>query len=171
MAFVLRSASSISMAKAKPVVKTQNARLSVVSRAADKEPTPASTPAPEAVKPAPPTPPPASKAVSVGDVMNFGGAAPEITNGRLVMLGFIAALGAELSSGESVLAQLGDAPMLIPATFMLFIAASIIPITKNLKPEAFGPLTPNAVLINGRAAMIGFAALLAFEATNGAALF
>ena len=32
--------------------------------------------------------------------MNFGGSAPELVNGRLAMLGFIAAVGAELSSGE-----------------------------------------------------------------------
>ena len=32
--------------------------------------------------------------------MNFGGSAPELINGRLAMLGFIAAVGAELSSGE-----------------------------------------------------------------------
>ena len=37
---------------------------------------------------------------SFGDIMNFGGSAPELINGRLAMLGFIAAVGAELSSGE-----------------------------------------------------------------------
>eukprot|EP00798_Chlamydomonas_sp_ICE-L_P023512 gene23512-biopygen18044 len=42
---------------------------------------------------------------------------------------------------------------------------------ENKKAESFGPFTPNAELLNGRAAMIGFAALLAFEATNGAAMF
>ena len=34
----------------------------------------------------------------------------ELINGRLAMLAFVAALGAELSSGESVLRQLGDEP-------------------------------------------------------------
>ena len=34
------------------------------------------------------------------DVMGFSGSAPEIVNGRLAMLGFVAALAAELSSGE-----------------------------------------------------------------------
>ncbi len=118
-----------------------------------------------------PAPPPAPFVATLGDVMNFGGAVPEITNGRLAMLGFVAALGAELSSGQSVLRQIGDEPTLINITFLLFIAASLIPMFQNKKPEAFGPFTPNAELINGRAAMIGFAALLAFEATQGAALF
>ena len=104
--------------------------------------------------------------------MNFGGSAPEITNGRLAMIGFLAAVGAELSSGESVLRQLGDEPTLINMTFLLFIAASLIPAFTNTKPQAFGPFTPNAELLNGRAAMIGFAALLGVEfMNNGAALF
>eukprot|EP00798_Chlamydomonas_sp_ICE-L_P016508 gene16508-biopygen25447 len=103
--------------------------------------------------------------------MDFGGKAPEITNGRLAMLGFIAALGAELATGESVFAQLQDAPIFIPATFALFIVASIIPMNKNKKAESVGPLTPDAELVNGRAAMIGFAALLAIEAIKGDALF
>ena len=34
------------------------------------------------------------------DVMNFDGIAPELVNGRLAMLGFLAAVGAEISSGE-----------------------------------------------------------------------
>ena len=33
-----------------------------------------------------------------GELMNFSGMAPEITNGRLAMLGIVAAIGAELSS-------------------------------------------------------------------------
>lgn len=39
-------------------------------------------------------------APSLVDVMAFSGAAPEITNGRLAMLGFVSAVAAELSSGE-----------------------------------------------------------------------
>lgn len=37
-----------------------------------------------------------------GELMNFSGMAPEITNGRLAMLGFVAAIGAELSSQQPV---------------------------------------------------------------------
>ena len=92
---------------------------------------------------------------------------PQIINGRLAMLAFVAALGAELSSGESVLRQVADAPALIGITFALFIAASIIPIVKNAKREALGPFTPAAELLNGRAAMLGFASLLAVEVLRG----
>lgn len=35
----------------------------------------------------------------VADVMGFGGSVPEIANGRLAMLGFVAAVGAEFASG------------------------------------------------------------------------
>ena len=37
--------------------------------------------------------------LSIADVMNFDGIAPELVNGRLAMLGFLAAVGAEISSG------------------------------------------------------------------------
>jgi hypothetical protein len=102
--------------------------------------------------------------------MAFSGA-PEIINGRLAMLAFISALGAEISSGESVFAQFKDAPVGIIGTFLLFTAASLIPIFKNSKPEAFGPLTPHAEMTNGRAAMLGFASLLLVEVFRGSALF
>eukprot|EP00798_Chlamydomonas_sp_ICE-L_P025048 gene25048-biopygen19498 len=182
MAFAVRSTASVSMAKS--FAKTSNARLSVVSRASEQEPpTPAPSTtesAPEEVakevastteysKPEPPVAPPPPSAASLGSLMNFDGAGPEIINGRLAMVGFVAALGAELSSGQSVLRQIGDEPTLINITFLLFIAASLIPLTKSKKPEAYGPFTPNAELINGRAAMIGFASLIVFEAVKGGA--
>ncbi len=74
--------------------------------------------------------------------------------------------------GESVLTQFGDQPTAISMTFLLFIVASLIPVFNNSKGEVVGPFTPSAEMLNGRAAMIGFAALLVTEAVNqGAALF
>ena len=71
-----------------------------------------------------------------------------------------------------MLRQLAAEPTGINLTFLLFIAASLIPAFQGKKAEAFGPFTPFAEIVNGRAAMIGFAALLATEAVNGgAALF
>ncbi len=55
--------------------------------------------------------------------------------------------------------------------FCLSAGASLIPLFKGAKNEAFGPFSPKAELINGRAAMIGFAAMLAIEAVKGSALF
>lgn len=41
--------------------------------------------------------------------MAFNGA-PEIANGRLAMLGFLAAVGAELATGESIFQQFAAQP-------------------------------------------------------------
>merc|ERR1712222_145545 len=54
----------------------------------------------------------------------------ETVNGRLAMLGFIAALGAEASSGETVFQQVGDAEPSILFAFIMFAAASLIPILR-----------------------------------------
>lgn len=83
----------------------------------------------------------------------------------------MAALFAELSSGESVLRQWASEPTGIALTFITFSVASLIPLLSSTKREAFGPFTPDAETLNGRAAMIGFAALLAVEAVKGTALF
>jgi len=116
--------------------------------------------------------PSAAKAISFGDAMAFSGPVPETVNGRLAMLGFLAAVGAEVASGESVFQQLSDAPVAIGAAFLAFAVASLVPILKgaNLK-EAFGPFTPSAELLNGRAAMIGLVGVLAVEYFKGSALF
>jgi hypothetical protein len=90
------------------------------------------------------------------------------------MIGFVAALGAEISSGEPVLRQWASEPTGIAAAFVLVIAGSLIPFLQgNKNTESFGGVfTPSAEMQNGRAAMIGFAALLAVElATSGNALF
>lgn len=108
--------------------------------------------------------------LSIADVMAFSGPAPEIVNGRLAMLGFVAALAAELRTDETVARQLSQEPTLICLTFVLLIAGSLVPILGG-KQESLGPFTPQAEILNGRAAMLGFAALLAAEAVRGSALF
>ncbi|MEW5300780.1 MAG: hypothetical protein WDW36_003689 [Sanguina aurantia] len=103
--------------------------------------------------------------------MAFSGPAPEIINGRLAMLGFVAAVGAELTSQEAIAVQWSEAAVPILATFAIFITASFVPLIKGANPkEEFGPFTPNAELINGRGAMVGFLALLVIEALSGKAL-
>jgi hypothetical protein len=87
------------------------------------------------------------------------------------MLAFVAAVGAELSSGDSVLRQYAEEPTGANFAAIAFITASLIPMLKNAKTEAFGPFTPAAEMLNGRAAMLGFASLLAIEVVSGSALF
>jgi len=130
------------------------------------------TPATEsAATPPPPPPPPAKKEVGLGEAMAFAGPAPETINGRLAMLGFIAALGAEAASGETIYQQIADAEPSILLAFIMFAAASLIPTLKGVKKEKFAFFSPEAEMLNGRAAMIGFALLLAIEAKSGAAFF
>jgi hypothetical protein len=109
-------------------------------------------------------------AISLGDAMAFSGPAPEIINGRLAMLGFVAAVAAEFASDESVLTQWAAEPTGIAAAFVLFAAASFPPLLAGRK-ESLGPFTPAAEMLNGRAAMIGFAALLVIEGLKHGPLF
>jgi hypothetical protein len=51
-----------------------------------------------------------TKDASIGEVMAFGGVAPELINGRLAMLGFVACAGAEVASGECFNEQFAAAP-------------------------------------------------------------
>lgn len=48
---------------------------------------------------------PTGEVATIGSLMAFDGAAPELINGRLAMVGFFAALGAEVHSGEGVMMQ------------------------------------------------------------------
>jgi hypothetical protein len=102
--------------------------------------------------------------------MAFSGPAPEIINGRLSMLGFMAAVAAEFASDESVLQQWASEPTGVAAAFALIIAASFPPLLAG-KTDSLGPFTAKAELLNGRAAMIGFAALLLIEGFKHGPLF
>ena len=107
--------------------------------------------------------------------MAFSGPAPELVNGRLAMLAFTAALGAELATGETVVRQFQDSPILVVAGAVLFAWASLVPILLGKQNDktyaAVGPFTKSAEMLNGRAAMIGLAALLAIEGVKHTALF
>jgi hypothetical protein len=52
-----------------------------------------------------------------------------------------------------------------------FIAASLIPLLSNTERKPFAIFPPAAEMLNGRAAMIGFASLLVVEGIRGSALF
>lgn len=51
-------------------------------------------------------------APQLSELMAFNGA-PELINGRLAMLGVVAAIGAELASGTSVLQQLTQGTVVV----------------------------------------------------------
>lgn len=56
----------------------------------------------------------------------FAGPGPEVINGRLAMLAFVAAAGAEFATGFTAVQQLREAPALVGVTFVVFIIASLV---------------------------------------------
>lgn len=108
-----------------------------------------------------------------GDVFAFSGPAPERINGRLAMIGFVAALAVELAKGSDVFSQISDGGVQwFVGTSVLLSVASLIPLFQGVTAESKsdGLMTSDAELINGRAAMLGLLALAFTEYVKGGAL-
>ncbi|KIZ04465.1 hypothetical protein MNEG_3496 [Monoraphidium neglectum] len=118
---------------------------------------PAAAPAPAV------TPPP--------DALKFNGPAPEIINGRLAMLGMFIVARAEAETGQTAVQLLQHGPIWEYVAAALWVYASMVPILKGARHEAFGSFTPQAEFTNGRAAMIGWAVLLWLESKAGVPFF
>ncbi|KAI3889007.1 hypothetical protein MKW92_046673 [Papaver armeniacum] len=133
------------------------------------------TPPPPATLSSPPPQPAAPKKMSTKftDLLAFSGPAPERINGRLAMIGFVAAMGVELARGTDVAAQLtnGGVPWFIGTSVVLSLA-SLIPLSKGITVESKsdGVMTSKAELWNGRFAMLGLVALVFTEFVTGSAL-
>jgi hypothetical protein len=114
--------------------------------------------------------------------MNFSGWAPEVINGRLAQLGFLAALGTEaLNPGEKLADQFVDNFPLFAGSVLAVFAASFAPEVyrqnvgekkveytadpKSIDPkqDPFGIFSYNSEMTNSRAAMVGIAAMLLTE--------
>lgn len=108
-----------------------------------------------------------------GDVLAFSGPAPERINGRLAMVGFVAAMGAEIWSGEDVFAQIsnGGIPWFVGTSVVLSLA-SLIPLFRGVSVESKseGLMSSDAEMWNGRFAMLGLIALAFTEYVKGSAL-
>ncbi|XP_010450011.1 PREDICTED: early light-induced protein 2, chloroplastic-like [Camelina sativa] len=124
----------------------------------------------------PPSPPQASKpkmSTKFRDLLAFSGPAPERINGRLAMIGFVAAIAVELSKGENVFAQISDGGVgWFLGTTALLTLASLVPLFKGIRAEAKskGFMTSDAELWNGRFAMLGLVALAFTEYVTGGTL-
>mmetsp|Transcript_29325 Transcript_29325/g.82718 ORF Transcript_29325/g.82718 Transcript_29325/m.82718 type:complete len:206 (+) Transcript_29325:257-874(+) len=112
-----------------------------------------------------------SKTVSLFDAMKFSGPAPEIVNGRLAMVGFLAAAMNEVTTGDTVEKQILEAPVTVGVFVLVVVYASLVPIMKGVKNEAFGFMSPRAETTNGRAAMLAFAVMVALELRTGIPFF
>ncbi|XP_077248009.1 early light-induced protein 1, chloroplastic-like [Tasmannia lanceolata] len=121
-----------------------------------------------------PSPTPTPKvSTKFSDLLAFSGPAPERINGRLAMIGFVAALGAELARGDDVVSQLanGGLTWFVGSTVLLSIA-SLIPLFKGVtvQSKSEGVMTSDAEMWNGRFAMLGLVALVFTEYLKGGAL-
>ncbi|KAE8728168.1 Early light-induced protein 2 [Hibiscus syriacus] len=119
-------------------------------------------------------PSPASKAsIKFSDVFAFSGPAPERINGRLAMVGFVAALAVELSKGEDLFTQISDGGVpLFVGTSILFSLASLVPLFQGVTAESKSGdiMSSDAELLNGRLAMLGLVALALTEYVKGGTL-
>ena len=127
-------------------------------------------PAPEAPKPKP------SMKESVMNTMSFGGWAPELINGRIAQIAFVAGLGAELSTGESFTSQFAAHTGAIVFASGLITLASFMPNMQNADDytanpaslgKSNGPWTTSAEMTNGRGAMVGLVSMLLVEKLVG----
>ncbi|XP_074279938.1 early light-induced protein 2, chloroplastic-like [Silene latifolia] len=125
-----------------------------------------------------PNPTPAPKplpkvSTKFGDLLAFGGPAPERINGRLAMIGFVAAVAVELSSGTDLLNQISNGGgQWFLGTSILLSVASLVPLFKGKRAEAKtdGLMNSDAEIWNGRFAMLGLVALAFTEYVKGGAL-
>lgn len=70
--------------------------------------------------------------------MKFNGPAPEIINGRLAMLGIVAAAFNEATYSETVEQQIPHVLLRLVIMVAIVTYSSLVPILKGAKSEAFG---------------------------------
>ena len=111
--------------------------------------------------------------LAFSDAMAVFGPAPEVVNARLAMVAFVAAAAAEVQGGGSVLVQAQAASTGVAVLCAVIMLASLIPICAGVygKRQGPGPFTTHAELVNGRLAMVAFAAQLGLEQQFGNTLF
>ncbi len=75
---------------------------------------------------------------SPSDALKFNGPAPELINGRLAMLGILCGGWQEAHTGLTLAQQAADLPLSELLLLAGWVYASLVPILKGAKMEAFG---------------------------------
>nr|XP_019070989.2 early light inducible protein isoform X1 [Solanum lycopersicum] len=152
--------------------RTSRVRVKCMAEEGEKESSTPSTDYSATVpKPTPAKPKPSTNFI---DIFSFSGPAPERINGRLAMIGFVAAIGMELANGADLSAQLSNGGLLwFLGSSALLTLASLIPLFQGVTVESKsdGIMTADAEIWNGRFAMLGLVALAFTEYVKGAGLF
>lgn len=119
----------------------------------------------------------ADMGTAVNDIsimQTFDGPAPETINGRLAMLGVVAGLAGEWSTGMGLAQQTADHPVVVFASYVILAVATYTPLIKGYtRKEPFANTildlnwSPKAENWNGRLAMLGFTGMILVEALSG----
>ena len=75
------------------------------------------------------------------DIGNIWLLLEQIINARLAMLGFVFGAWREFATGETIMTQLQNRTVSVAFLTILIVYASLVPITKGARFEAFGELT------------------------------
>lgn len=78
--------------------------------------------------------------------MKFNGPAPELINGRLAMIGILAVANNEIQTEQTVLQQALTASPWVYLLLLVWVYASMVPLLKGARHEAFGRFLPHLVL-------------------------
>ncbi|TKY51203.1 Early light-induced protein [Spatholobus suberectus] len=159
------------------VYMRRNVSLRVRSMAEEEQPSepasPVAPPSSAVPKPQPVSTPSPKVSTKFSDVLAFSGPAPERINGRLAMIGFVAAMAVEVAKGQGVFEQIsnGGIPWFLGTSVVLTLA-SLIPLFQGVSVESRskGFMSSDAELWNGRFAMLGLVALAFTEFVKGGTL-
>lgn len=104
------------------------------------------------------------------NALRFTSPAPERINGRLAMAMFGPMVIREMNESDTIVQQLSmhhGVDWRAALACVVIVYASMVPFSKSCKDEDFGIFSVRAEKVNGRLAMLAWAAVIALEAWVG----